>query len=680
MKQIIVVILLLAGCSANTIAQTGAIAGKVMDENRTGIIGALVEVSQKEVVKGGAVTDERGDFKITGLNAGTYKLRVRYVGYKEVVVENIGVKAGKTTKTDMKMVPSAKELQEVITMEYKVPLIRHDEPGASTTLANKQIEKYPIRNTSDAPSLAGATYQSKSVNQVSISGSRTSGTLYAVDGVQVNAKRRRDKMKHEERNPVYYNPSNEDYAKVRENDFMNVKANPLSTLSVDVDRASYSNVRRFINDGQQPPADAVRVEEMVNYFSYDYPEPEGEDPIAISTELTDCPWNEDHLLLRVGMQAQKIAKKNLPPSNLVFLIDVSGSMATENKLPLVKSSLTMLTNKLRAKDRVSIVVYAGSAGVVLPSTPGNQKEVIIGALDRLQSGGSTAGGQGIQLAYKIASDEFIEGGNNRVILATDGDFNVGVSANNQLEDMIVKERKKGIFLTCLGYGMGNYKDSKMEVLADKGNGNYAYIDDIKEAEKTLIHEFGGTLFTVAKDVKAQIEFNPAKVQNYRLVGYENRLLNEEDFKDDKKDAGEMGSGHQVTILYELIPAGRKSKYNRKTSDLKYQERFTPYTTNIEELATIKFRYKKPDGDKSREMVHVISDRKIDLSHCSADTRFASSVALFGMLLRKSKFLEDGDMELVAQLASGSQGEDEEGYRADFNKLLRKADKRLSMNR
>jgi Ca-activated chloride channel family protein len=454
---------------------------------------------------------------------------------------------------------------------------------------------------------------------------------------------------------------------------MNVNENPLSTLSVDVDRASYSNVRRFLNEGQKPPADAVRVEEMINYFEYGYPQPSGEDPIAIVTELTDCPWNEDHQLLRVGMQAKKIETRSLPACNLVFLIDVSGSMNEANKLPLVKSSLKMLVRQLRAKDKVSIVVYAGNAGLVLPPTSGAHKSVIIDALERLQSGGSTAGGAGIKLAYKTAQDNFVEDGNNRVILATDGDFNVGVSGDNELEDLITRERKKGIFLTCLGYGMGNYKDSKMEILADKGNGNYAYIDNIREAEKTLVHEFGGTLFTVAKDVKSQIEFNPSKVQAYRLVGYENRLLNEEDFKDDKKDAGEMGSGHQVTMLYEIVPVGNRSKHVRKTTNLKYQSKEATLFSHSSELATINFRYKQPDGDKSLEIVHTIPARSRNIASCSEDTRFATSVALFGMLLRNSKFLNEGDYDMVLQLAKQSKGDDEEGYRSEFIQLVKSAD-------
>ncbi len=477
---------------------------------------------------------------------------------------------------------------------------------------------------------------------------------------------------------AYREPNTESYKKVPENDFMSVRANPLSTMSVDVDRASYANVRRYINEGQMPPADAVRVEEMINYFNYKYPQPEGDNPLAIVTELTNSPWNNKHKLLHIGMQARTIPTDNLPPSNLVFLIDVSGSMNQANKLPLVKSSLKMLTSKLRAQDRISIVVYAGSAGLVLPATAGNQKGVINAALERLQAGGSTAGGAGIKLAYSIAQENYIRGGNNRVILATDGDFNVGVSGDNEMEELITKERQKGIYLTCLGYGMGNYKDSKMEVLADKGNGNYAYIDSKQEAEKTLVREFGGTIFTLAKDVKSQIEFNPAYVQSYRLVGYENRLLNEEDFTDDKKDAGDMGSGHSVTIIYEIIPTGVNSADTRNVTPLKYQQR-AAYPTVLDyeggsELATIKFRYKKPNGNTSKEITHLIYNNTTDIRHASENVRFATSVAMFGMLLKNSAYKGTSNYNKVLALARNSTGYDKDGYRAEFIQLVNRVNK------
>jgi Ca-activated chloride channel homolog len=472
--------------------------------------------------------------------------------------------------------------------------------------------------------------------------------------------------------PKYFNPSEESYSKINENVFRNVATNPLSTFSVDVDRASYANVRRYIEQGTIPPADAVRIEELINYFNYNYPGPEDEHPVSMNTEYTTCPWKTEHKLLRIGLQGKKIATENLPPSNLVFLIDVSGSMDEPNKLPLVKSAFRLLTNNLRSIDKVAIVVYAGAAGVVLPSTPGNEKDKILYALNSLNAGGSTAGCQGIEMAYKIAAENFIDGGNNRVILATDGDFNVGISADNELEDFIMEKRKDGTFLTCLGFGMGNYKDSKIEILADKGNGNYAYIYDMEEANKVFVNEFGGTLFTIAKDVKIQIEFNPELVQAYRLLGYENRLLNNEDFKDDTKDAGEMGAGHTVTALYEIIPVGVKSKFVPDVDKLKYQKQKSPASAMSDEVATVKFRYKKPNGLKSIELVTPILSNSIPFDQSSENTRFAASVAMFGMLLTDSKFKGSTTFPDVLNIVKASRGSDDEGYRGEFVKLVNTA--------
>lgn len=464
----------------------------------------------------------------------------------------------------------------------------------------------------------------------------------------------------------------EEYEGIEENIFHDPTAKPLSTFSIDVDAASYANVRRFISQGQRPPVDAVRVEEMINYFDYDYAQPKGEDPFSIYTEISEAPWNRQHKLVHIGLQGKKIATGKLPPSNLVFLIDVSGSMADPNKLPLLKSSFKMLVEQLRDQDRVAIVVYAGAAGVVLPSTSGDDKRKILESLDQLEAGGSTAGGAGIKLAYKIARQNFVEGGNNRVILATDGDFNVGESSNEAMERLIEEKREEGVFLTVLGFGMGNYKDSKMEVLADTGNGNYAYIDNILEAQKVLVNEFGGTLFTIAKDVKLQIEFNPARVQAYRLIGYENRLLKDEDFSNDKKDAGELGSGHTVTALYEVIPVGVKSNFPG-VDPLKYQsnKKKEPVVINdSNEIMTIKFRYKKPDGITSKLMVHALVDEQVSLMKSSDNFRWSAAVAAFGMLLRDSEYVKGYTWEEVAQLAGGARGRDEQGYRIEFINLVK----------
>jgi Ca-activated chloride channel family protein len=457
----------------------------------------------------------------------------------------------------------------------------------------------------------------------------------------------------------------EQYADIVENTFHEALKDPLSTFSIDVDKASYSNVRRFINNGQRPPVDAVRIEEMINYFTYDYAQPKGDDPFEVYTEISEAPWNSKHKLVHIGLQGKTIPTDNLPASNLVFLIDVSGSMQDPNKLPLVKQSFAMLVDQLREQDHVAIVVYAGASGVVLEPTSGDDKKKIINSLDMLEAGGSTAGGAGLKLAYAVAQQHFKTGGNNRVILATDGDFNVGESSNEAMEQLIVEKRKAGVFLTVLGYGMGNYKDSKMEILADKGNGNYAYIDNISEARKTLVSEFGGTLFTIAKDVKLQLEFNPAKVQAYRLVGYENRMLKSEDFNNDKKDAGELGSGHTVTALYEIIPVGVKSDAF-SIDDLKYQNTDPKSVSKYsDELLTIKLRYKKPAEDVSKLITHTLRDSQTPLTKTSDNLRWSASVAAFGMLLRESDHVKNFSYDEVVQLAQSARGKDDEGYRAEF---------------
>lgn len=460
--------------------------------------------------------------------------------------------------------------------------------------------------------------------------------------------------------------SQEDYDSFVENQFETPKNAPLSTFSIDVDNASYTNIRRFINNGQVVPKDAVRIEEMVNFFKYSYPQPKDNHPFSINTEYSDCPWNPKHQLLKIGLQGKNIPTENLPASNLVFLIDVSGSMSDANKLPLLKQSMKILVNELRKEDKVAIVVYAGAAGMVLPPTSGDQKQTIINALDNLNAGGSTAGGAGIELAYKTAMENYIKGGNNRVILATDGDFNVGSSANTDMQTLIEEKRKSGVFLTCLGYGMGNYKDSKMEILANKGNGNYAYIDNIQEANRFLGKEFKGSMFAIAKDVKIQIEFNPKHVQAYRLIGYENRKLRPEDFKNDAIDAGELGSNHTVTALYEIIPTDIESDYT--AADLKYTK--TNSTTNYSnELATIKFRYKKPDGEKSIEMIQTIENKSLGLKNASTDFKFSAAVAWFGLKLRDSNLVSNKETANIKKLAKEGLSNDEDGYKAEFIRLV-----------
>jgi len=608
MKKILllIVVAIMAGAAylPNSQNETFTIEGVVVDaQNQQPLVGANV------LIKGtnnGAITDVDGKFEIEAQKK-CVTLVVSYVGYSNQEVD----KACEGKKIRVKMKAAATLDEVVITSE---------------SIARKKSSKSYLASP-PAPA------------QYSI------GYMHSGDAGQ--------------------DWNTEDYGVINENRFFEVGQEPLSTFSIDVDAASYSNMRRFLKNGQQPPKDAVRIEEVVNYFNYDYPEPESEHPFAVITELSECPWQPEHQLLHIGLQGKKIPMEDLPASNIVFLIDVSGSMSAANKLPLLKSSFKLLTDQLREQDRVALVVYAGAAGTVLESTPGDNKQKIKDALSKLQAGGSTAGGAGIELAYKIAQEHFIEGGNNRVILATDGDFNVGASSDAAMVRLIEKKRESGVFLTVLGFGMGNYKDNKMQQLANKGNGNHAYIDDISEAKKVLVSEFGGTVFTIAKDVKIQIEFNPGQVQAYRLIGYENRLLENEDFNDDKKDAGELGSGHTVTALYEIIPPGVESDFIADVDELKYQKKAKPAPGNGNELATVKLRYKAPDGNKSQKIVKPIAAKAESLSESSDNFRWSAAVAEFGLLLRDSEFKSKASYTHTAKLAKAAKGKDPNGYRREF---------------
>ena len=462
----------------------------------------------------------------------------------------------------------------------------------------------------------------------------------------------------------------EAYDKIDENPFVEAARVPLSTFSIDVDTASYANVRRFLRQDSMPPAGAVRIEELVNYFSYDYPGPKDEEPFATHVEVAGCPWKAEHRLARIGLKGRDLDLANRPSSNLVFLLDVSGSMENANKLPLLRRALKMMVEHLGENDRVAIAVYAGSSGLVLPSTPCSDKQVILDALDRLQAGGSTNAGQGIELAYDTAVANFIEGGVNRVILCTDGDFNVGVTNQSDLIELAEAKAKSGVFLTVLGFGMGNYKDSTLEKLADKGNGNYGYIDTISEARKILVQEMGATLVTIAKDVKIQVEFNPAKVRAYRLIGYENRLMAAQDFNDDTKDAGEIGAGHTVTALYEIVPAG--VEIDLPTTDaLKYQQP-AEVTGHSDDLFFLKLRYKQPDGDTSKLLEFPIKDAGTAYAAASGEFKFAAAVAAFGMILRESKHAGTASYDSVLELGGEGAVRDPNGYRAEFLEMVRKA--------
>ncbi|MCB9447281.1 MAG: VWA domain-containing protein [Flavobacteriales bacterium] len=465
-------------------------------------------------------------------------------------------------------------------------------------------------------------------------------------------------------------PTGESYAHTTENRFNDAAASPLSTFSIDVDHASYTNVRRFLMAGSLPPAGAVRIEEMINYFPYDYEGPKDDQPFAVHTAYGDCPWNPSHKLLQIGLQGKKLSTEHLPASNLVFLIDVSGSMSDANKLPLLKRAFKQLVNNLGSRDRVAMVVYAGAAGLVLPSTSCDNKEAIMDALDKLEAGGSTAGGAGIELAYQVASEHLVADGNNRVILATDGDFNVGVSSEDGLVRLIEKKREQGVFLTICGFGIGNYQDSDMEAMSNAGNGNYFYIDSYQEAHKVFSKEMQATLFTIAKDVKIQVEFNPKEVQQYRLIGYENRMLQKEDFNDDKKDAGELGAGHAVTALYEIVPVGATPEKGN-VDPLKYQK--TQATRgNDGELATVKLRYKLPDGSESKLLTQVVR-AEAPSAGMAAELQFASAVSAFGMVLRKSEYAGNTGFSDVLEWAKKGVGSDPDGFRLDFIELVELAE-------
>jgi len=466
----------------------------------------------------------------------------------------------------------------------------------------------------------------------------------------------------------------ESYDHLEENPFLAVELNPLSTFSIDVDTASYSNMRRFLRQGTLPPPGAVRIEELVNYFRYDYPSPTGGAPFAVNVEIGDAPWAPRHRLVLIGLKGEEMPADRRPPGNLVFLLDVSGSMQSPNKLPLLKSAMKMLVNTLTGQDSVSIVVYAGAAGLVLPATPADNRQAILEAIENLRTGGSTAGGAGIRLAYDTARANFIPGGINRVILATDGDFNIGVTNQSELVRLIEREAAGGTFLTVLGFGMGNLKDSTLEKLADHGNGNYGYIDNRLEARKMLVEQIGATLMTIAKDVKIQVEFNPRYVAAFRLIGYENRMLRSEDFNDDRKDAGEIGAGHTVTALYELVPAGLESGLPI-VDDLKYRgSAHLSDAADSGELLTLKIRYKEPAGSVSRLLSFPIVDDGISLASTSGDFKFAAAVASFGMILRHSEHSGEFTLHDAAELAREGVGADRFGYRGEFIDIVESAER------
>jgi Ca-activated chloride channel family protein len=636
---------LLLACAIFLLAQTPtpSVEGSVKDPSGALIAGVTVQVldaAGKVVAE--TQSDATGKFRFGPLAPGSYKLKATAQGFRSSQVV-ITIRKGETVRFDFTLdVGSVAETVELSDARQNSPIQR-----------NRRMH----------PGLPAGT-----------AGGVIGGIIGGVPGGSGGA----GAAPPPPGSMARYRPiePRENYAHIDENRFQSPVTTPLSTFSIDVDTASYANMRRFLRDGMLPPKDAVRTEELVNYFSYSYPEPAGEHPVSITTEVASCPWQPKHKLARIGLKAKSIDVASLPPANLVFLLDVSGSMASQDKLPLLQRAFALLAEQLRPQDEVAIVVYAGSAGTVLPPTSGSERAKILEAVQRLYAGGSTAGAQGIQLAYKTARDNFKKNGNNRVILATDGDFNVGVSTQAELIRLIEEERKAGVFLTVLGFGTGNLQDAKMEALAKHGNGNYAYVDSLLEARKVLVQEMGANLLTLAKDVKLQIEFNPARVKAYRLIGYENRLLAAEDFNDDKKDAGEMGAGHTVTALYEIVPPGVEGPEVEGTvpavDALKYQKAQPAAGGNSAELLTVKLRYKQPTGDRSQLLSVPLPDASRSIDSASEDLRFAAAVAEFAHLLRESQHKGNASFDQVVDLAGKSLGRDPHGHRAEFLYLVKTA--------
>ncbi len=641
-----------------------SIEGYVYDQTGTPIKGIKVTVRSPALSGGAKVayTNDEGFYRIVGLPPGTFEIIATAPKLKTVHQRNIRVAVD---------APASVYLIMEVEGEQEAVMVRENAPIVSTSAVREVYEQEFADSLPLDERFAVESFIGHGTAGVRVGGGSTQQNSMNVEGFKTHGQRLSGKsLSALESQTAGY--GTESYAKIAEKAPSQTSDSPLSTFAIDVDTASYANVRRFLVDGHLPPADAVRVEELVNYFPYAYPAPAPGVPFGMSMEVNDCPWNADARLVRIGLRGKDVPIGDRPAASLVFLIDVSGSMNEPRKLPLVKDSLLLLAEQLRPRDRVAMVVYAGNAGLVLPSTPASDKTAIREAISRLDAGGSTNGGEGIRLAYRIARQEFIRGGNNRVILATDGDFNVGVTGKDDLVELVAKEARAGVFLTVLGFGTGNLKDGTIEALADKGNGNYAYIDSLREARKVLVEQLSGTILTIAKDVKIQVEFNPARVGTYRLLGYENRRLRKEDFNDDRKDGGEIGAGHTVTALYEITPPGAK------VDPLRYQPAAIAASASPE-ILTLKVRYKEPAGETSKKLEVPLVDTNAKPGAASADFRFAASVAAFGMVLRGSPYGGRADLAMVDRLAREGLGSDAGSYRSDFLGLVRRAQemKRLS---
>lgn len=653
MKKSITTFLLFAFGICTLVAQSASLSGKVT-ESETGdpVLFASIALYQNGVLRTGTESDFDGNYSFANLDPGTYDLEVHYLGLKSVRVEQVQIFAGKAITLDVEMSSDGGILLDAVqVIAYRVPLIEQDNSTQGYTLTTEQIRSLPARDINGLAAHSAGLSQSKGDN-FNVRGSRGPATHYYLDGQRVGSNLVPTVTTPNTPPPPIQQDESEFSERV-ENDYLKAQEERFSTFGVDVDRAAYSIVRSYLNRGQLPPTEVIRTEEMVNYFEYDYLQPDDGHPFAVHSELAICPWDAEHLLLSVALQGEDKSLDEMPASNLTFLLDVSGSMGAQNKLPLVKESIRFLIERLRPEDQVAFVVYAGAAGVVLSPTKVSKKEEILSALERLQAGGGTAGEAGIRLAYELAREYFIEGGNNRVILATDGDFNVGISSPDDLESLIEKEKESGVFLTTLGFGMGNFKDNRMERLADKGNGMYAYIDTPEEAKKVFGEELTGSLYTIAKDVKLQLEFSPNTVQSYRLIGYENRLLAKEDFDDDTKDAGEIGAGHSVTALYEIVPV------------------------SVEEeevlLGSLELRYKQPDVEQSQLLTHDLTTEVRTYEETSCNFRWASAIAAYSLLLQDSEYQGNCNLKLVRTIAENSVGDDPYGTRRAFLNQLTTTD-------
>ncbi len=695
MKRLVVFIMVIMTLHVADAREIGSLFGIVTDRET----GAPIPYANVIIVgtKMGGMTLTDGTFVINAVPAGVYTIKAMMMSYRPVEIHGVVVEAGITTRVDFQLEVTIVAKTQEIVVEAELPQILVTESDVSHRLSENEIHKLPVDDVVEALALKSGIV--KTGDQLHVRGGRSGAAVFQIDGTPAHdpfapstpsidtedviaactyprKNARLAALSHMMRSyhpslRAYYHHNTEEYEAIDENRFLEALETPLSTFSIDVDAASYAIARRFMEENYLPPRDAVRIEEFINYFAYSYPEPVDDVPFSIHIEYSGCPWNGKHNLVLIGLKGKKPPVEERVPSNLVFLIDVSGSMEPPDKLPLLKRSYLLLTDRLKDNDIVSIVVYSDVASLHLRATSGSDREKIRKAILALCAGGSTAGANGLSLAYKVASETFIHGGNNRVVLATDGDFNIGVSSTSELVRLIEKKREDGIFLSILGFGSGNYKDHRLESIADRGNGNYNYIDDILEAHRVLVEELGATLYTIAKDVKIQVEFNPAMIGSYRLIGYENRKLPKEDFTDDVKDAGEIGAGHTVTALYEVVPVDNDAV--RTVYELNYQEtRIKRSAGNSGEILTVSVRYKEPDGDESKLITTELCGSPVSLKKASDDFRFSAAVAMFAMILRDSRYTGEATFKKAFDLAKSAKGDDPYERRSEFVRLVKRA--------